>query len=118
MLSPSMFESQLSQIEQKPITEDEIIKLLTEMIRIKRENNYLKKEVKLLEIILTPINAIEPMINYNKKHLLVESEMKQNTLNQFIPVNGVEAAYRIDNPYMKKGRRRRINKNKNNLEEV
>ena len=116
MLSPSMFESQQSEKENTPMTQGEAEKMLSEMIQLKQENNYLKKEAKLLEIMFMGKKSIEPIANYNKTKLLVDSHSRQNALNQFIPVNDLEIVYKLENPYMKKGRRRKLNKNKNSDE--
>ena len=114
MLSPSMFESQLSEKESSPMTQAEEEKMLSDMIQLKKENNYLQKEAKLLEFMFMGKKSIEPIANYNKTKLLVDSHSRQNFLNEFIPVNDFEIVYKLENPYMKKGRRRKLNKNKNN----
>ena len=94
MISQSLLE-ELIQEEQN--SEKEIINMLNEMINLKRENNFMIKEIRLLEQMLSPFNANDEIINYNKKDLITDLSIKENILKPFIPQSQVEILYLIDN---------------------
>lgn len=94
MISQSLLE-ELIQEEQN--SEEELISMLNEMIKIKKENNFLKKEIRLLEQMLSPFKVNDEIINYNKQDLISDLSIKENILKPFIPQSQVEILYLIDN---------------------
>ena len=88
-----------------------IIDILNEMIKMKKENNYLKKRIKFLENLLRNYLNKKSIDDYIKNDLLNECNEKQNILLNLIPDQNLEVIYHIGDVI---GKRKKYNRKNNN----
>ena len=88
-----------------------IIDILNEMIKMKKENNYLKKRIKFLENLLRNYLNKKSIDNYIKNDLLNECNEKQNILLNLIPDQNLEVIYHVGDIT---GKRKKYNRKNNN----
>ena len=88
-----------------------IIDILNEMIKMKKENNYLKKRIKFLENLLRNYLNKKSIDDYIKNDLLNECNEKQNILLNLIPDQNLEVIYHVGDI---SGKRKKYNRKNNN----
>ena len=88
-----------------------IIDILNEMIKMKKENNYLKKRIKFLENLLRNYLNKKSIDDYIKNDLLNECNEKQNILLNLIPDQNLEVIYHVGDIT---GKRKKYNRKNNN----
>ena len=89
-----------------------IIDILNEMIKMKKENNYLKKRIKFLENLLRNYLNKKSIDDYIKNDLLNECNEKQNILLNLIPDQNLEVIYHVGDIT---GKRKKYNRKNNNI---
>ena len=89
----------------------DIIDILNDMIKMKKENNYLKKRIKFLENLLRNYLNKKPIDDYITNDLLNECNEKQNILLNLIPDQNLEVIYHIGDII---GKRKKYNRKNNN----
>ena len=89
----------------------DIIDILNDMIKMKKENNYLKKRIKFLENLLRNYLNKKPIDDYITNDLLNECNEKQNILLNLIPDQNLEVIYHVGDIT---GKRKKYNRNNNN----
>ena len=90
-----------------------IIDILNEMIKMKKENNYLKKRIKFLENLLRNYLNKKSIDDYIKNDLLNECNEKQNILLNLIPDQNLEVIYHVDEKTEKRKKYKKKNNNNN-----
>ena len=90
----------------------DIIDILNDMIKMKKENNYLKKRIKFLENLLRNYLNKKPIDDYITNDLLNECNEKQNILLNLIPDQNLEVIYHVGNIT---GKRKKYNRKNNNI---
>ena len=90
----------------------DIIDILNDMIKMKKENNYLKKRIKFLENLLRNYLNKKPIDDYITNDLLNECNEKQNILLNLIPDQNLEVIYHIGDII---GKRKKYNRKNNNI---
>jgi len=88
-----------------------IIDILNEMIKMKKENNYLKKRIKFLENLLRNYLNKKSIDDYITNDLLNECNEKQNILLNLIPDQNLEVIYHVGDIT---GKRKKYNRKNNN----
>ena len=90
----------------------DIIDILNDMIKMKKENNYLKKRIKFLENLLRNYLNKKPIDDYITNDLLNECNEKQNILLNLIPDQNLEVIYHVGDIT---GKRKKYNRKNNNI---
>ena len=89
----------------------DIINILNDMIKMKKENNFLKKRIKFLENLLRNNLNKKSIDDYITNDLLNECNEKQNLLLNLIPDQNLEVIYHIGDII---GKRKKYNRKNNN----
>ena len=90
----------------------DIIDILNDMIKMKKENNYLKKRIKFLENLLRNNLNKKSIDDYITNDLLNECNEKQNILLNLIPDQNLEVIYHVGDIT---GKRKKYNRKNNNI---
>ena len=90
----------------------DIIDILNDMIKMKKENNFLKKRIKFLENLLRNNLNKKSIDDYITNDLLNECNEKQNLLLNLIPDQNLEVIYHVGDIT---GKRKKYNRKNNNI---